>query len=76
MVYRLWYYILPIYFGRFTSRCTHAARARADRVDSAGTPEFKNAFSQVTNEASVLTGSKLVTIQEFIILMPITILKI
>jgi hypothetical protein len=46
------------------------------RVDSARTPEFKNAFSQVTNEASVLTGSKLVTIQEFIILMPITILKI
>jgi hypothetical protein len=25
-----------------------------------GPPEFKNVFSQVTNEASVLTGSKLV----------------
>jgi hypothetical protein len=38
--------------------------------------EFKNAFSQVTNEASVLTGSKLVDNSEFTILMPITILKI
>jgi hypothetical protein len=35
------------------------ARATADTGDSSGT-EFKNAFSQVTNEASVLTGSKLV----------------
>ena len=38
-----------------------AARARADQGRFLpGTPEFRNAFSQVTNEASVLTGSKLV----------------
>lgn len=38
-----------------------AARARADQGRFLpGTPEFKNAFNQVTNEASVLTGSKLV----------------
>jgi hypothetical protein len=51
-------------------------RAKADQGRFLGTPEFRNAFSQVTNEASVLTGSKLVDNSKFIILMPITILKI
>ncbi|MGZ9677362.1 TonB-dependent receptor domain-containing protein [Flavobacterium sp. GNP001] len=48
--------------GGFTPEQAHArARASADTGRFLpGTPEFKNAFNQVTNEASVLSGSKLV----------------
>ncbi|MBB1193250.1 hypothetical protein DNC80_06145 [Flavobacterium sp. SOK18b] len=48
--------------GGFTPEQSHArARATADTGRFLpGTPEFKNAFGQVTNEASVLSGSKLV----------------
>lgn len=48
--------------GGFTPEQAHArARASADTGRFLpGTPEFKNAFAQVTNEASVLSGSKLV----------------
>ncbi|MBQ0909226.1 TonB-dependent receptor [Flavobacterium sp. F-328] len=48
--------------GGFTPEQAHArARASADSGRFLpGTPEFKNAFAQVTNEASVLSGSKLV----------------
>lgn len=48
--------------GGFTPEQAHArARATADTGRFLpGTPEFKNAFNQVTNEASVLSGSKLV----------------
>ncbi|MFE3867410.1 TonB-dependent receptor domain-containing protein [Flavobacterium sp. LS2P90] len=47
--------------GMLPADAHRAARARADQGRFLpGTPEFKNAFNQVTNEASVLTGSKLV----------------
>ncbi|CAM4005326.1 TonB-dependent receptor domain-containing protein [Flavobacterium sinopsychrotolerans] len=47
--------------GMLPADAHRAARARADQGRFLpGTPEFRNAFNQVTNEASVLTGSKLV----------------
>ena len=47
--------------GMLPADAHRAARAKADTGRFLpGTPEFKNAFNQVTNEASILTGSKLV----------------
>jgi len=47
--------------GLLPADAHRAARAKADQGRFLpGTPEFRNAFNQVTNEASVLSGSKLV----------------
>ncbi|CAH0337591.1 Vitamin B12 transporter BtuB [Flavobacterium sp. CECT 9288] len=54
-------YVQSTLGGMLPADAHRAARVKADTGRFLpGTPEFKNAFNQVTNEASVLTGSKLV----------------
>jgi hypothetical protein len=61
LVWRVCYaYVQSTLAGSPNAQASHdAARAFADTGIS-GSPAFKSAFAAVTNEASVLTGSKLV----------------